>query len=75
MFFKQSNPHITPQELQKIIQNLNAQSELVVRQLKEGSISQKTGQEEMQRLSSLIQAYRDNLMAALNDQQTNYSPH
>ncbi|CZH53843.1 Uncharacterised protein [Legionella pneumophila] len=69
MFFKRSNPHVTPQDLQKVIQNLNAQRELTERQLKEGSISQKTGQEEMQRLSSLIGAYQNNLMAALDDQQ------
>ncbi|WP_131793938.1 hypothetical protein [Fluoribacter gormanii] len=71
MFFKQStNPSVTPQELQRVIQNLNAQRELVERQLKDGSISQKMGQEEMQRLSSLVGAYNDNLMSALDAQQT-----
>ncbi|MCW8398640.1 hypothetical protein OQJ26_07535 [Legionella sp. PATHC038] len=71
MFFKQQYPDITAQDLQKVIQNLNAQSELVERQLKEGSISPKSAQEEKQRLSSLISAYQENLMSALGPQQTN----
>lgn len=74
MFFHKSNPYITPQELQRVIENLNAQYELVERQLKEGSISKKMGQEEMQRLSSLIISYKDNLTSTLEDQQTNYTP-
>ncbi|PWY57646.1 hypothetical protein DGG96_00695 [Legionella qingyii] len=75
MFFKQSkNPSVTPQELNRVIQNLNAQRELVERQLQDGSISQKMGQEEMQRLSSLVGAYNDNLMSALDAQQATSTP-
>lgn len=74
MFFKSSNPHVTPQDLQKVIQNLNAQRELTERQLQDGSISQKAGQEEIQRLSSLIGAYQNNLMAALDDQRNTNCP-
>lgn len=71
MFFKQQYPDITAQDLQKVIQNLNAQRELVERQSKEGSISPKSAQEEKQRLSSLISAYQENLMSALEPQHTN----
>ncbi|VEB32645.1 hypothetical protein [Legionella cherrii] len=73
MFIKQQYPDIPAQDLQKVIQNLNAQSELVERQLKEGSILPKSAQEEKQRLSSLISAYQENLMSALQPQQ-NYTP-
>ncbi|MCW8408548.1 hypothetical protein OQJ13_06125 [Legionella sp. PATHC035] len=71
MFFKQQYPDITAQDLHKVIQNLNAQSELVERQLREGSISPKSAHEEKQRLSSLISAYQENLMSALQPQQKN----
>ncbi|CAM2975795.1 Uncharacterised protein [Legionella steigerwaltii] len=74
MFFKQEKPSITPQDLQQVIQNLNAQRELVERQLKEGSILQKTAQEEKQRLSMLIGAYNNNLMSTLESQPSNYTP-
>ncbi|MCL5272969.1 MAG: hypothetical protein M1486_06705 [Gammaproteobacteria bacterium] len=74
MFSKRSKHDVTPQDFSKIIQNLSAQRELVERQLKEGSISKRTGHEEMQRLSSLIGAYSKNLDSALEDQQSNYSP-
>lgn len=50
MFFKHPNPDISPQELQRVVRNLQTQRELIERQLKDGSISQQTAQDEMKRL-------------------------
>ena len=68
MFFKE------PQELNRVIKNLNAQQELLARQLKDGSISLAKWQEEQKRLSSLVSAYTNNMIAALNEQQTSHIP-
>ena len=65
---------VTPHELLKAIENLSAQQELVLRQLKDGSISQTKGQAELQRLSSLQSSYRSNIDTLLDEQQSSYSP-
>lgn len=69
MFFK-----VEPKELNRTINNLNAQRELLARQLQDGSISREQWQEEQKRLSSLISSYTDNMLSAIQDQQTNHSP-
>lgn len=74
MFSKTAKSDFTPQDFTRILQNLSAQRELVQRQLQDGSISQKSGQEEMQRLSSLMRAYQNNLESALDEQRSPYSP-
>lgn len=74
MFFKHPNPDISPQELQRVVRNLQTQRELIERQLKDGSISQQNAQDEMKRLSTLISAYNNNTLSALDAQQPNYTP-
>jgi hypothetical protein len=71
MFSKKTPHDFTAHDFQKVINNLIAQRELVERQLKEGSISQETAQEEMKRLSKLIVAYNKNLDVALSSDQSN----
>lgn len=74
MFSKRPKHDFTPQDFSQVIRNLSTQRDLVMRQLQEGSISQRLAEEEMQRISSLISAYNKNLETALNDQRPSYSP-
>ncbi|CAM2835786.1 hypothetical protein [Legionella worsleiensis] len=67
--------HLTAQDFHDAIQNFEAQKELVSRQRTEGTLSKHQAQEELQRLSSLISSYRQNMESALEAEQgTHYSP-
>ncbi|MBL7481390.1 hypothetical protein [Legionella bononiensis] len=74
MFSKNTKNGVTPQDLQKAIQNLSAQQELIARQLKDGSISQTQALADTQRLSRLQSSYRNNVETLLDEQNTTYSP-
>ncbi|HHT0592454.1 TPA: hypothetical protein ACTXXA_000315 [Legionella anisa] len=69
MFFK-----VEPQELNRVVRNLHVQRELLERQLKDGSISQEEWQKEQKRLASLISSYSENIISAVNEQKSDYSP-
>lgn len=75
MFSKKQKSDFTSQDFHKIFQNITAQEELVSRQLKDGSMSKIQAQSELQRLSSLKSSYRENMQAALEEEQrSSYSP-
>ncbi|AWN72512.1 hypothetical protein LEAN103870_15775 [Legionella anisa] len=69
MFFK-----VQPQELNRVVRNLDVQRELLERQLKDGSISKEEWQKEQKRLASLISSYTENIISAVNEQKSDYSP-
>lgn len=75
MFFKnEQNPSVTPQELSSVLNNLDAQRELVMRQLKDGTISEKQAREDLERLSLSMSGFRKNLESALDSQQPQDAP-
>jgi hypothetical protein len=72
MFSKYPAPSVSAEELNRARQAVIAQQQLVERQMKDSSISQKGMHEEMQHLSSLANAYNNNLMM-LDEQQSRTS--
>lgn len=70
MFSKYPQASVSAEELDRARQSVIAQQQLVERQMKDSSISQKTAYEERQRLSSLANAYTNNLMTLLDEQQS-----
>ncbi|KTC92378.1 hypothetical protein OQJ18_10155 [Fluoribacter dumoffii] len=75
MFFKREvNPNVTPQELNHAMLNAKAQRELLERQMKDGSVPKTVAQDEMRRLSSLVTAYGENLITALETQPAKFTP-
>lgn len=62
MFFKEQI-----QELNRVVNNLRAQQDLLERQLKDGSISKDQWQQEQKRLAQLTNAYTDNLISAVQE--------
>ncbi|STY30793.1 Uncharacterised protein [Legionella wadsworthii] len=68
MFFKEQI-----QEINRVVNNLRAQQDLLERQLKDGSISKDQWQQEQKRLAQLTNAYTNNLISAVQEEKDEIS--